>query len=158
VDHWGRVYQVWQSCAVPVEKTEKRYEYSSRVAITSCVFRRGWTDLDTHGSTFWNDTYNYNTPDDHRNLYYRYALNLAEAVKFVILHELAHVSGLSDANADTYARQMILEMRKEDHGLRPAYRSPGAPGRDFSGTRLQACTMDGESPPMSAVPPGSATQ
>jgi hypothetical protein len=142
-----------------VPYTETTYEFEHRITITNCVFQRGWYDLDESGGTLWNSYYNYQNPWDKNNLHYKYALSLVEAIEFVILHELAHVGGKSsEADADKYAREMILEMRKEARGMFTFFRSPGIqPYYMPSSTKTFSCQSHGYPPPFDNLPPGSAT-
>jgi hypothetical protein len=141
-----------------VPHTETTYEFDHRITLTDCVFQRGWYDLDESGDILWSRYYNYQNPMDNDNLYYRYALSLVEAIEFVILHELAHVGGKSsEADADKYAREMMLEMRKEARGMFTFYRSPGIqPYFMSSSTKSFSCQSHGYPPPLDNLPPGSS--
>ena len=142
---------VWEPYATTSTMTRRQ------ISISDCLFQRGWLNLDPTDKVFWDASFSSHGLQDDDNLYYKFAKDVIEAVQFTILHELAHVRGVeAEAEADFYARNMVLELRKASRGLPASFYLPG--NRQLAGytsaIRL-ACIAQGPPPPLADLPPGS---
>jgi hypothetical protein len=82
------------------------------VMICPAIFEvNGLIDMDETGKVLWNKSYS-NITNDSLHLYYRYATDVEEAIRWIYWHEIAHVSGLREGFASDFATRMILESRK----------------------------------------------
>jgi hypothetical protein len=136
--YYGYYYGPWMPHLVQVPHSRTLSEKKFEIHVTDCDFHRGWRNIDPDGLNL--------TSDVEGNFYYRFSNDLMESVEFILLHELAHVGGVtSEFEADQYAQRMILQMRFQDKGLRAYYERPGS-GRSSSVDASFACVAHGGPP------------
>lgn len=157
-DDWCYCWQEdWEPVTDWYPHTTVTYRFETTITMTNCLFTRGWLNMDPKLVYLPNATYNYSSPNSNENLYYCYATSLQEAVMFVLLHELKHLSGTSSEDeANRYASQMIVEKRKKDRGLVAYFQSPGRPSQvSASSENRNSYKSRGVPPPLFNLPPGS---
>jgi hypothetical protein len=126
---------------------------TNAIYVQSCVYHRGWLNMDSNGEVLWDADYRTRNAQDQYNLYYKYAKSLEEAFEFLLAHEFAHYSGvMSENGADTFARRVIVEVRKMKQPKRGPYRVLTY-DTTYSGRNKQvACTTAWVPPPLDNLP------
>ena len=87
------------------------------VFISDCLFNRGYYNMDPAGSLMWLNDYLPRTTAGATNkniVYYKYAMDIIEAVQFVMLQEYYFFRGASNEEiAASYAKRTMIEIRKQ---------------------------------------------
>lgn len=133
------------------------------ITVTAALFERGNYDMDPEGKVLSHDRFRHPPTSDPHRLHYRHAVSLKEAVQFVLLHEYAHLWGMTtEGTAEEYARSMILELRKAALGLPHKYRDFGKTTGVFrcDPTRAGKVTLRyvGTPPSRTDLPPGTSAK
>ena len=158
VDMWtgcryvGPVYElgcVWEPYTTSSTSVRRQ------ISLSPCIFGRGWLNMDPRGEVLWDAAYATPGSGDANHLYYKFATSLTEALEFVCWHELAHAMGvMTEADADSYARHMVLENRKVERGLTAKFYLPEAEPGGSTRAITVACETVGPPPPLHDLPLG----
>ena len=129
------------------------------VNIAPEVFERGYSNLDPNGDLLYSQVYDYT--NDWNNIRYQWAIDIKEAVAFLLFHEYGHAAGLREQAADEFARSMIMEYRKKIRGLNYKYRDLSEDVYEHCNEynyehRVQRHSFEhkGTAPPSNNLPPG----
>lgn len=106
---------IYQYRSEEVPYTESFEEREQRIYITSRTTNLGPEafNMDPYGEVLWNNSYKMAKESPRALIYYRYPLNLKDAYEFLILHELAHYSGVSsESRARELSRRWLVDVRR----------------------------------------------